>query len=395
MTGKSKGNQHRYLYTCEAKDMRGLENAIKKEFIRLREQHSNEIYFYNDGLFQDYIDFIEKHIFFQRRIFFIESEKKARVKIIKKTTPSLKDRGTTFKKIMLKAQRVDDDEFYTIYDDVVKELTMYDKKIWKDKVVFCNCDDAVGNGTDTDVNNTSAFPLFFLRHFKELKLKKLICTHYSGQVDLFNQGAKGYIFTKTGFTDIGKKDMPPGYTGSFEDPLSIKILNTETDIVCTNPPFSRAIQYWSLLIRSKKKFIIISNVTNVLNTAFIHYFKDKKVWAGYNEVDVFMNPKQELVRAAGHWYTNFKIKDRPKHKLLKIVKLREIPNDYKKYDDQGTLLVDNGYIPNDYKKPFAVSRSPILNGITEKGYEIVESTRYTPYIDGEEKFARVLIQIEK
>jgi hypothetical protein len=46
---------------------------------------------------------------------------------------------------MQKAKNVDNDEFYTRYEDVEKELSMYDKGMWKNKVVFCNCDDAVDN----------------------------------------------------------------------------------------------------------------------------------------------------------------------------------------------------------------------------------------------------------
>jgi hypothetical protein len=120
---------------------------------------------------------------------------------------------------------------------------MYDKKIWKNKVVFCNCDDAVGK----DERNTSAFALYFLRNFKELKLKKLICTHYASKVDLFNEGGNGYIFTKDGFSEVGTKEYPKGYDGSFDHPLSLKILNEEADIVCTNPPFSRGIDYWKIV----------------------------------------------------------------------------------------------------------------------------------------------------
>jgi hypothetical protein len=32
---------------------------------------------------------------------------------------------------MQKAKRVNNDEFYTIYEYVEKELSMYDKKTWK------------------------------------------------------------------------------------------------------------------------------------------------------------------------------------------------------------------------------------------------------------------------
>jgi hypothetical protein len=145
--------------------------------------------------------------------------------------------------VLQRAQKINNDEFYTRYEDIEKELSMYDKGIWKNKTVFCNCDNAVDDGE----KNSSAFPLYFLRNFKKLELKKLICTHYNGPVDLFNQGTKGYVFTKDGFHEL--KD----YSGSFDDPLSLKILNEDADIVCTNPPFSRAADYWRIVIRKRKE----------------------------------------------------------------------------------------------------------------------------------------------
>ncbi|MDR2171672.1 MAG: GIY-YIG nuclease family protein, partial [Planctomycetaceae bacterium] len=386
ITGKSKENLYQYLFTCEVKNMSKVENDIKDNFNILREEKSKEIYFFNSALFNRYVTFIKNHKQFVKEIFIKTDDKKQIVKIIKKTIPSLEERGVTQKDVMQKAKKINNDEFYTRYEDVEKELSMYDKKIWKNKVVFCNCDDAV----DDKEKNTSAFALYFLQNFKELGLKKLICTHYSGAVNLFNQGAKGYIFTKDGFRAF--KEFPEGYTGSFDHPLSLKILKDEADIVCTNPPFSRAIDYWEIVIKSGKKFIIISNITNAVNTAYIHYFKDNKVWAGYNEIDWFLTPKRELTRAAGYWYTNFAIKNRPKYKQLKIIPLKDIPEKYKKYDDSKILLVSNCYIPNDYEKPFAVSARPILNGLLEKGYKIIQSKRYTPYIKGKEHFARVLVQ---
>ena len=140
--------------------------------------------------------------------------------------------------------------------------------------------------------------------------------------------------------------------------------------------------------------MIISNITNCKNDKYIPYFINKKVWAGYNSVDKYFNPKKEITTAAGHWYTNIEIKNRPKYKNLKIVPLEEIPEKYKNYDDAEILIVDNCFIPNDYDKPFGVSARPILNGILEKGYKIVYDKKYVPYINKKEKFARVLIQKE-
>jgi len=395
MTGKSKNNIYQYLFTCEVRNMTQVEKDIKEKFSTHREEKSREIYFFNTPFFEDYVNFIRAHPLFVEEIFIKKDENIKEIvkieKIVKKTTPSLKERGLSQIDVINKAKKIKNDEFYTRYEDVEKELSMYDKSIWKDKVVFCNCDDPV----DNDDRNTSAFPLYFLRNFKELGLKKLICTHYGdSMVDLFNQGAKGciyiYIFTKDGFSEI--KEFPKNYTGSFDDSLSLKILNEEADIVCTNPPFSKAKEYWKIVIDSGKKFLIISNITNVKNYAYIPYFMKNKVWPGYNRVDYFLNPKKQLVDAAGHWYTNFPIINRPKYKQLKIVPLKEIPEKYKKYDDKKILIVDNNYIPSDYKKPFSVSVRQILNGLLEKGYKYVQDRDYTPYINGKANFGRVLVQ---
>jgi predicted GIY-YIG superfamily endonuclease len=386
MTGKSKENVYQYLFTCEVKNMAAVENDIKEEYMIQREEQSKEIYFFNTPLFQKYVQFIKSHKMFVKEIFIKPEPKSEIIKIVKKTTPSLEERGITKKDIMQKAQKAKNDEFYTRYEDIEKEIAMYSKAIWKNKVVFCNCDDAV----DDDDRNTSAFALYFLQNFKALELKKLICTHYGGGLDLFNQGAKGYVFTKDGFHEL--KEFPPNYTGSFDDPLSIKILKEEADIVCTNPPFSQAIDFWKLIIKSGKKFLIISNFTNVKNQPYISYFMDKKAWPGYNRVDWYHNPKKELVCASGHWYTNLPVKNRPKYKNMKIMPLKEIPEKHKRYDDSKMLVVDNNYIPSDYKKPFAVSVYPILSGILEKGYEYAQDKEYVPYTDGKRRFGRVLIQ---
>ena len=389
MTGKSKSNICQYLFACEVENMTQVENDIKEKFSTHREKRSREIYFWNDSFFEDYVKFIKSHSLFVEEIP-IKADEKPEVKTKYVKTPSLDDRGLTTRDILQRAKKTKNDEFYTRYEDVEKELSMYDKNIWKNKVVLCNCDDAV----DTDKRRTSAFALYFMNNFDELGLQKLICIHYGGGIDIFNQGAKGYIYiyeyTIEGLKGVSK--YPKNYDGSFDHPHSLKILNEEADIVCTNPPFSRAADYWKIVVGSGKKFLIISNVTNVKNDAYIPYFIENKVWAGYNEVYWYLNPRRELTRAAGYWFTNIPVINRPNYKRLKIMPFKKIPEKYIKYDDSKTLIIDNSYIPSDYKKPFAVSVNPILNGLLEKGYKIVQEKQYRPYINGREIFARVLVQ---
>ena len=64
-----------------------------------------------------------------------------------------------------------DDGFYTTYDSIQEELNNYEDK-FVDKTVLCNCDDPF----------ESEFTKFFLRNFNYLRLKRLICTSYSGSV---------------------------------------------------------------------------------------------------------------------------------------------------------------------------------------------------------------------
>lgn len=119
-TGQSKDNIYTYLFTCEVKNMREIENDIKNNFPHLREQSSREIYFYNAPLFEMYVSFIRAHSGFIEEIFLKPEEKKTVVKIVKKTTPTLQERGMTRRDIMQRAQKIDNDEFYTCYEDVEK-----------------------------------------------------------------------------------------------------------------------------------------------------------------------------------------------------------------------------------------------------------------------------------
>jgi hypothetical protein len=118
MTGKSKENIYQYLFTCEVKDMAEVENSIKGKFDILREEKNKEIYFYNERLFKNYVKYIKSHNMFVKEIFIKTEDKKEIVKIVKKTTPSLEERGISRKEILQKAQKINNDEFYTRYEDM-------------------------------------------------------------------------------------------------------------------------------------------------------------------------------------------------------------------------------------------------------------------------------------
>jgi hypothetical protein len=79
-------------------------------------------------------------------------------------------------KLLQKAKKSKSDEFYTQLCDIESELQHY-KSHFKDKVVYCNCDDPT----------ISNFFKYFASNFKGLGLKKLIASCYKEQeIDLFN-----------------------------------------------------------------------------------------------------------------------------------------------------------------------------------------------------------------
>ena len=88
------------------------------------------------------------------------------------------------------AKKSKSDEFYTQLKDIESELQYY-KYHFKDKTVYCNCDDP----------RVSNFFRYFVINFKELGLKKVIASCYRTNVsDLFTnvEQESGFYFVYTG-----------------------------------------------------------------------------------------------------------------------------------------------------------------------------------------------------
>lgn len=191
------------------------------------------------------------------------------------------------------------DEFYTQLSDIEKELKFY-RHYFKDKVVFCNCDDPYD----------SNFFKYFALNFNVLGLKKLIATSYakspiiaeqlsfSGnnlvlerytekafkieitEVDDFNNDGAidlsdiKYLLKNKNNTLVQLKG-----DGDFRAQESKELLK-EADIVVTNPPFSLFREYLKQLIEFDKKFLILGNMNAVTYKEVFPLIKDNKIWYG-------------------------------------------------------------------------------------------------------------------
>lgn len=180
--------------------------------------------------------------------------------------------------LLQKAKKQKNDEFYTQLADIESELQHY-KSHFKDKVVYCNCDDP----------RISNFFRYFVSHFKEMGIKKIIAACYKEQnMDLFNtrENKHGFFFEYTGteLTDNDPKKANVVYfkgDGDFRSPESIALLK-QSDIVVTNPPFSLFRDYVTQLIRYDKQFLIIGNINAITYKEIFKLIQNNKVWLGVN-----------------------------------------------------------------------------------------------------------------
>lgn len=278
---------------------------------------------------------------------------------------------------------IESDECYTFYDDVDTIVKHFGADYWKNKVVYMNCDDA----------GQSAFWIYFYNNFKKLKLKQIISTRFDGSKldfsgSLFsNQWNEydGFIVKYDGkktlrIPPIGEKSK---FHGSYYDKECMNIANNEADVIITNPPFSKFEHFFKCMQSTGKDVICFGNGSAVQYTWTEELWKNKKISVIPFEFNQFLTPTFKRKRAKTYVFTNI----HQNHKTEKIKPLSEIPKQY--YDEQGMLVVDV-IVPNDYYKPFAISVSPIKNGILNSGYKLLQCS-YRPVVDSKYKFKRTII----
>jgi hypothetical protein len=278
-----------------------------------------------------------------------------------------------------------EDEFYTQLSDIEKELKHY-KNHFKDKVVYCNCDDP----------RISNFFVYFSLNFERLGLKKLITTCYKNQErDLFStNNSESAIFLeyngdKNGNNlpdpeEIGIKPLKGD--GDFRSKESIDLL-TQADIVVTNPPFSLFREYVAQLIEHDKKFIIIGSQNAVTYKEIFSLIRENKIWLGNNSGDMeFKVPDYYEERATRYrkdetgqkwrsmgnicWFTNLDISKR--HQDLILYKTYNT-DDYPTFDNYDAINVNKvAEIPMDYKQAMAVPIT-FLDKYNPKQFEIISS----------------------
>jgi hypothetical protein len=318
-----------------------------------------------------------------------------------------------------KAKNAKNDEFYTQYQDIEKEIIAYldyDPNVFRGKTILLPCDDP----------EWSNFTKFFAQNFENFGLKKLISTSFAPNSKTFKDGyqptlfetndpkfdetktvTNGKIFTlthdKSGDNKIDINDLEWKYLegdGDFKSD-EIKKLRNEADIIITNPPFSLFRNFLAWIIEAEKRFVIIGSKNAITYKEVFPLIKENKMWVGttsFNKDMLFISPEEidpkdkpssatrtvdgvVYLRSPSVWFTN--IDHGRRHQPLplmtmqdniKFSKHKEIKgNGYQEFDNYNAINIPfTDAIPSDFDGAMAVPIS-FLDKYSPEQFEIISS----------------------
>ena len=278
---------------------------------------------------------------------------------------------------LLKAKKEANDEFYTQYEDIAKEIEHY-KEHLKGKVVYCNC----------DIPHFSNFHKYFLDNFKELELKQLIVTGY-----VKNGNGKCSIYDGEKSTDYDLLG-----DGDFRGDECIDMLQ-KADVVITNPPFSLFREFIKVVVENDKDFIVVGNKNATTYKDVFPLLMDDKMFIGATIPNDFITPlgESKKINDLSRWFTSFNVRDNDYLHLTKEYSSLG----YLKYDNYDAVNVNKVKdIPKDYDGVMGVPIT-FLDKYSPSQFEIVGIDRYVadnPHygrrftLNGKEIYARILIK---
>lgn len=296
-------------------------------------------------------------------------------------------------------KKAKNNEFYTRYEDIEKELKYYDLK---GKSIYCNTDDY----------RKSNFVKYFVDNFNRLGIGRITAT-------CFDNGDGAYMYQYDGINAIQRKLEG---NGDFRSAECVELLK-QSDVVVSNPPFSLFRDFVAQLVKYDKKFLVVGNMNAITFKEIFPLIKENKLWVGistFNNGMYFTIPNdyeykdtykfkreidgKKVMRVASIcWFTN--IEHSKRTYPLDLYK-KYNPKDYPKYDNYDAINVDKVTdIPMDYDGVMGVPVT-FLDKYCPIQFEIVglmsggkgenltngNDGRAKFYVNGKGVYARVLIR---
>lgn len=298
---------------------------------------------------------------------------------------------------LAKAKTDKNDEFYTQYPDIQKEINSYlefDPDVFRDKTVLLPCDDP----------EWSNFTKFFAQNFERFGLRKVISTSYAPESKKIKAWEPTLFETESPFYDADKSrtngkifvldrdvdgngkidvnDLQWQYLEGDGDFRSEEVtaLRDAADFIITNPPFSLFREFVNWAMQPGKKVAVIGNQNAITYREIFPLFKSNDLWlgaTGFSTDMVFAVPdgfevkKSDREKAAkmGYvgnytrmgntcWFTN--IDHGRRHQPLSLMTMednvlfsrhKDVRGvGYKHYDNFDAIEVpSNDAIPSDYE----------------------------------------------
>ena len=350
------------------------------------------------------------------------------------------------KETLSKAKEAKNDEFYTQYHDIEREVEAYleyDPNVFRGKTVLLPCDDP----------EWSNFTRYFAQNFERLGLKKLISTSYAVESKKIKEWQPTLFETESPFFDADKSrtngkifvltddvsgdghinidDLEWQYLAGDGDFRSaeVRALRDEADIIVTNPPFSLFREFLAWIVEAEKKFIMIANKNCVTYKEVFPLIKQNKLWVGktpmsedllfeipQSYVKEFLNEGKEgskykivegkvLGRSSSVWFTNVEhgrrhqplqlmtMEDNLKYSKHKEIKGRAGYDHYDNYDAIDVPYSDA--IPNDYEGVMGVPIT-FLDKYCPEQFEIIKFRKGDDdrdlCVNGKYPYFRILIR---
>jgi hypothetical protein len=318
------------------------------------------------------------------------------------------------------AKTAKNDEFYTQYPDIQKEINAYleyDPNVFRGKTVLLPCDDP----------EWSNFTKFFAQNFEAFGLKKLISTSYAVESKKIKDWQPTLFETESPYYDADKSrtngkifvldedingdgrfninDLQWSYLKGDGDFRSdeVKALRDEADIIITNPPFSLFREFFAWIMEAAKKFVVICNKNCVSYKEVFPYIKDNLIWVGSTPMsqdllfevpqsmkETFIKEGKEgsnykvvdgkvLGRSTSIWITN--IDHGRRHEPLPLMSMEDniMYSKHKEIKGKGYVHYENydaidvpfyDAIPSDYNGLIGVPRS-FLDKFCPEQFEII------------------------
>jgi hypothetical protein len=313
------------------------------------------------------------------------------------------------------AKSAKNDEFYTQYGDIEKEMSAYlefDPDVFKGKKLLLPCDDP----------EWSNFTKYFAQNFEKLGLAQLISTSYaptaaahfqqptlfeseSPQFDSSKTKVNGKIFSlfrdDTRDNRIDVNDLEWEYLKGDGDFRSdeIRQMRDDADVIITNPPFSLFREFLSWVIQADKKFVIIGSMNAITYKEVFPLIMGDKMWLGngFQAGNAYFRPLAEREYSAGVydestklvkfrnvvWFTNIDHGRRHQPLVLmtaadnkKFSRHKELKDiGYRTYDNYDAIEVPyTDAIPSDYPGLMGVPIS-FLSKYNPDQFEILGITK--------------------